>query len=217
MTAAVGLTEPERHLLPQLPRGTGLWKLGRRSHVVHHLLHHEEARVFDTDAAMREAASVNAADLAEKAALGSLMLQPEPDSSVWSWLRASDFAKPWHRDVYKVLRELHDAGRGTSVEDVAPALAHRLGVRRASLPRLHDLVQAVPPDPDAGEYARIVLDAGVRRELAQQAIVLKAGARAAAVQQSPHPLRVAVGSIAAVLDGAERRVRIARDGASATR
>jgi hypothetical protein len=52
--AAVGLTEPERHLLPQLPRGTGLWKLGRRSHVVHHLLHHEEARVFDTDAAMRE-------------------------------------------------------------------------------------------------------------------------------------------------------------------
>jgi type IV secretory pathway VirB4 component len=54
VTAAVGLTEPERHLLPQLPRGTGLWKLGRHSHVVHHLLHHEEARVFDTDAAMRE-------------------------------------------------------------------------------------------------------------------------------------------------------------------
>ena len=153
---------------------------------------------------------MNAVDLAEKAALGSLMLEPEPDSSVWSWLRASDFAKPWHGDVYKVLRELHDAGHGTSVEDVAPALAHRLGVRRASLPRLHDLIQAVPPDPDAGEYARLVLDAGVCRELAQQAIVLKAGARAAAVQQSPHPLLVASGSVAAVVDGAEHRVRISR-------
>jgi replicative DNA helicase len=153
---------------------------------------------------------VSAADLAEQATLGALMLRPEPEAGVWSWLRASDFAKPWHRDVYKVLRELHDAGRGTSVGEVAPALADRLGVRRAGLPRLHDLVQAVPPDPDAGEYARFVLDGGVRRELAQQAIVLRAGARAAAVQQSPQPLLAALRSVAAVVDGAQHRVQLAR-------
>ncbi|MDO8119695.1 ATP-binding protein [Isoptericola sp. b490] len=53
--AALGLTRPERDLLPALPRGTGLWKLPRRSHVVHHLVHPLETFV-DTDHAMREEA-----------------------------------------------------------------------------------------------------------------------------------------------------------------
>ena len=52
--AALGLTRPERDLLPALPRGTGLWKLPRRSHVVHHLLHPAETGFVDTDHAMRE-------------------------------------------------------------------------------------------------------------------------------------------------------------------
>ena len=50
---ALGLTSTERDLLPALPRGTGLWKVGGRSYVVHHRLHPDEASVFDTDAAMR--------------------------------------------------------------------------------------------------------------------------------------------------------------------
>jgi type IV secretory pathway VirB4 component len=52
---ALGLTQPERDLLPALPRGTGLWKLPRRTHVVHHVLAGaEEARLVDTDQAMRQ-------------------------------------------------------------------------------------------------------------------------------------------------------------------
>lgn len=50
---ALGLTDTERELLPALPRGSGLWKVGGRSYVVHHRLHPDEAVVFDTDAAMR--------------------------------------------------------------------------------------------------------------------------------------------------------------------
>lgn len=50
---ALGLTTTERDLLPALPRGTGLWKLTGHSYVVHHHLHPDEARLFDTDAAMR--------------------------------------------------------------------------------------------------------------------------------------------------------------------
>lgn len=51
---ALGLTQPERDLLPVLPRGTGLWKMPHRTHVVHHVLHPAEVDVVDTDAAMRE-------------------------------------------------------------------------------------------------------------------------------------------------------------------
>jgi type IV secretory pathway VirB4 component len=49
---ALGLTGTEQDLLPHLPRGSGLWKVPGRSHVVHHRLHAEEAAVYDTDTAM---------------------------------------------------------------------------------------------------------------------------------------------------------------------
>jgi len=52
-TASLGLSEPERDLLPLLSRGTGLWKLPRRSHVVQHVLLPIEEPLIDTDAAMR--------------------------------------------------------------------------------------------------------------------------------------------------------------------
>lgn len=51
--AALGLTEPERDLLPLLSRGTGLWKLPGRSHVVQHVPLPVEEPLVDTDAAMR--------------------------------------------------------------------------------------------------------------------------------------------------------------------
>lgn len=59
---ALGLTRAERDLLPLLPRGTGLWKMPRRTHVVHHVLHQVEVHVVDTDAAMRD--TVEAPDAA---------------------------------------------------------------------------------------------------------------------------------------------------------
>jgi len=52
--AALGLTGPERELLPLLPRGTGLWKLPHATHVVRHLLTAVETPLVDTDAAMRD-------------------------------------------------------------------------------------------------------------------------------------------------------------------
>lgn len=51
---ALGLSTAERDILTTLPRGTGLWKMPRRSHVVHHHLTASELALFDTDAAMRD-------------------------------------------------------------------------------------------------------------------------------------------------------------------
>jgi hypothetical protein len=52
-TNLLGLSGPERTLLPQLPRGIALWKMGERSFLVEHRLSSEELHLTDTDAAMR--------------------------------------------------------------------------------------------------------------------------------------------------------------------
>ena len=52
-TAALGLTDVEAGLLPGLPVGRGLWKVGRRSFVVDHVLSAAERELIDTDGRMR--------------------------------------------------------------------------------------------------------------------------------------------------------------------
>ena len=58
---ALGLTGAEREVIAVLPRGTGLWKLPARSHLVHHRLHVDELTLVDTDAAMTGTATNRAA------------------------------------------------------------------------------------------------------------------------------------------------------------
>jgi hypothetical protein len=45
----LGLTTTEAELLPQLPRGVALWKLGLRSFLVAHRLSRRERALVDTD------------------------------------------------------------------------------------------------------------------------------------------------------------------------
>jgi hypothetical protein len=49
----LGLTATEAEILPHLPRGTALWKVGVRSFLVEHRLGRAEAGLVDTDSAMR--------------------------------------------------------------------------------------------------------------------------------------------------------------------
>jgi hypothetical protein len=48
----LGLTSTEAELLPQLPRGVALWKVGRHSFLVEHRLGRPETSIVDTDRAM---------------------------------------------------------------------------------------------------------------------------------------------------------------------
>lgn len=50
---ALGLSATERDVLPQLPRGTGLWSMPGRSYLVRHELDPRQAALVDTDSAMR--------------------------------------------------------------------------------------------------------------------------------------------------------------------
>jgi hypothetical protein len=51
--SALGLTDVEAGLLPGLPVGRGLWKVGRRSFIVDHVLSATERALIDTDRRMR--------------------------------------------------------------------------------------------------------------------------------------------------------------------
>lgn len=66
----LGLTETEVELLPTLRRGEALWKVGRRSFLVHHRLSTFEARLVDTDARMAVAGSAARPAPPSPAALG---------------------------------------------------------------------------------------------------------------------------------------------------
>ncbi|HSS11832.1 MAG TPA: hypothetical protein VLL25_18230, partial [Acidimicrobiales bacterium] len=48
----LGLTTTEAELLPRLPRGVALWKVGTRSFLIEHRLGRHEAALVDTDARM---------------------------------------------------------------------------------------------------------------------------------------------------------------------
>jgi type IV secretory pathway VirB4 component len=48
----LGLTSTEAELLPRLPRGVALWKVGQRAFLVEHRLGRQESRLVDTDARM---------------------------------------------------------------------------------------------------------------------------------------------------------------------
>ena len=52
----LGLSDTEAKLLPNLPRGQALWKVGTRSFLVDHRLSAAEAGLVDTDARMTAAA-----------------------------------------------------------------------------------------------------------------------------------------------------------------
>ncbi|MGH9105134.1 MAG: ATP-binding protein, partial [Acidimicrobiales bacterium] len=51
----LGLSATEQSLLPQLPRGVALWRVGQSSFLVEHDLSEEERALADTDSAMRPA------------------------------------------------------------------------------------------------------------------------------------------------------------------
>jgi hypothetical protein len=52
----LGLSDTEADLLPRLPRGQALWKVGTRSFLVEHRLSAAEAALVDTDARMSTSA-----------------------------------------------------------------------------------------------------------------------------------------------------------------
>ena len=128
----------------------------------------------------------------EAATLGALLWNPAAVPGVRDWLAVSDFADPWHAEVYRTLRS-HPTGPAPGFPvGVGVTLRDRVGAQHADLPRLAALAGTTPPRPDPVAYARLVLDASLTRQLASYGLVLRAGAVAAGAQHHSEPLTEAL-------------------------
>jgi replicative DNA helicase len=146
--------------------------------------------------------------LAERAALGALLLHGADDPagrSVLRWLRPGDFADPWHREVYSTIRDQIAAERAFDAHTVGLCLIDRLGYSRADVVRVAGLLRATPPRPDPGRYAGIVLDVALRREVAGLGVLLRGGALATVLDGTPRPLLGVTAAVDARIDAVERR------------
>ena len=143
--------------------------------------------------------------LAEEATLGSLLINPHHFAEVNMWLRGQDFTDPWHRQVWTLLREAHTAGAPLDALGLGAALRERLPSHQVQLVRVHDLLRAAPAKADARPSARLVVDHGVRREVASQTVLLEAAALAAATNLEAKAVTSASRVVgAAVLVASER-------------
>lgn len=148
---------------------------------------------------------MNVLPLAERATLGALLLDPAVVPTISAWLRAADFTDPWHREVYKTLRELHASEGGCGPTEVGLHLLDRLGPTRADLPRVLALLKAVPAAPDPRVYAVMVLEAALRHEVTGLGVLLRAGAVVAAGDGTAHAMAAATSTVDTLLDTAEAR------------
>jgi len=147
----------------------------------------------------------DAVRLAEQAALGGLILAPRHLDTVRRWLRPADFTDPWHARVYDTLCERHSAGETITPVTIGTDLQDRLGRQHADAVRVHDLLQATPTNPVPVVYARMVLETGLRREVADLGVLLRAGALQSALSGESVPMAATCALVDAGLSAAGAR------------
>ncbi|MCR6494534.1 DnaB-like helicase N-terminal domain-containing protein [Cellulomonas sp. P24] len=143
--------------------------------------------------------------LAEQATVGALLLAPHQIDRVQGWLRPADFTDPWHAQVYNLIREQHIAGQPVDPQTIATHLLERLGARQAAIVQIHDLLESTPPHPEPAVYGRMVLDAALRREVAGQGVLLRAGALQSALSGESVPMAATCALVDAGLDAVANR------------
>lgn len=152
---------------------------------------------------------MKAAGLAEAATLGSLLIDSTSLRQVTTWLRAGDFADPWHGELYTVMRERVVARQVVDAESVGLALRDRVGPTRADLPRIVGLLRAAPVRPTTQRYAAMVLESSLRREVAGQGVLLRASALSGALTQERRPVLTGTALVDGALRAGEGRWQLA--------
>jgi len=104
--------------------------------------------------------------IAEMATLGSMLISSNAICEVVENVKADDFYRPAHEQVFRVIVDLWTAGRGVDAVTVADDLQQRGKLRNVGGPQyLYELTQVPPGAINAAQYAKIVRDKAVRRRL----------------------------------------------------
>ena len=103
---------------------------------------------------------------AERAVLGSILLKPDVCDDVALLIKADDFFDEAHQILYRLLLELHEAGKRVDVTIVIERLRTKGELEKIGGPSaLSEVIQSVPHAAHASHYAHIVRDKAVLRSL----------------------------------------------------
>jgi len=125
---------------------------------------------------------MNPTALAERATLGTLLIDPSQIAVVQGFLRPADFLDAWHRNIYTAILTRHVAQQPVTAQGVhADLVAAGHPDERTRAVRLVSLVEMAPPHARATRYAAMVLEASLRRQVRDLGLLLRAGAVVATV------------------------------------
>lgn len=106
---------------------------------------------------------------AEKAVLGSILLDPDTLDKVNERLKSDDFYRQAHKKLFQVINELRKAQKPIDLVTVTSELKDRKLLEEVgNVPYLNEL-SAVPTSTNVEYYARIVEEKAIRRHLIRQA------------------------------------------------
>jgi replicative DNA helicase len=103
---------------------------------------------------------------AEQSVLGAMLESREAIANVIEIVKADDFYKPAHTEIYDTILTLHSQGEAVDAITVADELARRGTLQEiGGKPYIHGLLEAYPTATAAGHYARIVDELAILRRL----------------------------------------------------
>ena len=103
---------------------------------------------------------------AERALLGSILIDPASITEVLSLIRAEDFYIAEHKQIFLAMRELFDASNEIDFVTLVDTLVHK-GVYEKSGGEeyIRALLDATPSAVNIADYARIVKEESTRRQI----------------------------------------------------
>ena len=103
---------------------------------------------------------------AEQSVLGAMLESKEAIANVVESLKADDFYKPAHGEIYETILDLYGRGEAADAITVADELKRRGSLEQiGGKPYIHGLLEAYPTASSAAHYARIVEEHAQLRRL----------------------------------------------------
>jgi len=103
---------------------------------------------------------------AEQCTLGSMLLDEDAIAEVFGMLKADDFYRAEHRDIFNSIDELYSAGKSVDIVTLGEALRRNGTLEKCGgLEYLAAIAEQVPSAASAHHYAEIVEDKAIVRSL----------------------------------------------------